>query len=403
MESGQNSDLWRRADVILFVAQRDMCALIFRLRSHIHTQRIFCARGYFSDTYTHCYRPQSGVWYLPIGSGCSGSGARACRGVIGGVREGEAVLRMSLASSEKNPTRLIESIKSMMVLYGSVRSTPLARRINRSLLDLPLVHGTILGHQIENAQSCARRFGLEQLDVRVLVDTESTAPLELPNQVPGVVSCNVQQDASPIRGVAGVLSDATRGMNEDDYIIVTSGAQVYLEPLDDLVHAMAKRCADVTLVSARDASPVGVWLLRVGVLRSVKQVGYVDLKEQALDAWRVEHDVRVVERPRAYVQPARSLSEYLDAVRSHQDGYQNGVTIDEDPFREDWESSFGIAEPSVQLGADAVLHDAIALNGAVVGKGAVVVRSVLCPDAIVAPGARVIDQVVTGTVRRSAS
>jgi len=307
---------------------------------------------------------------------------------------------MSLTQTQPSPTRILESIRSMLVLYGSVRSTPLARRIGRSLLNLPLTQGTILDHHFENAQACARRFGLDDLEMRVLVDTDSTAPNAPPEPELGGVRCVIQQDVSPIRGVAGVLHDATQEMNDDDYIVVTSGAQVYLERLDDLVHAMAKKCADVMLVSSRDASPVGVWLIRVGVLRSVKPVGYVDLKEQSLEMWKHQHQVRVVERSRAYVQPARTLQEYLDAVRTHAVGYGVGSTIDEDPFREDWESSFSIAEPGTNISGGAIMHDSIALGDATVGKGAVVVRSVLCPGAQIAAGARVTDQVVTGSVKR---
>ena len=246
------------------------------------------------------------------------------------VDERERLCRMcmSLTQTHPSPTHILKSIRSMLVLYGSVRSTPLARRIGRSLLDLPLIQGTILTHQFENAQACARRFGLDDLKMRVLVDTDSTAPGAISDSDQSKVHCVIQQDASPIRGVAGVLHDATREMNDDEYIVVTSGSQVYMERLDDLVHAMAKKCADVTLVSSRDSSPVGVWLIRVGVLRSIKPIGYVDLKEQALEMWKHQHEVRVVERPRAYVQPARSLQEYLDAVRTHASGYGVGATID---------------------------------------------------------------------------
>lgn len=307
---------------------------------------------------------------------------------------------MALTQTQLTPTRVLESIRSMLVLYGSVRSTSLARRAGRSLLDLPLVRGTVLSHHLENAQFCAKRFGLEGLEMRVVVDTESTAPAQLSGLRSDGVRCIVEQDASPIRGVAGVLSDATRDMNDDEFIVVTSGAQVYLERLDDLVHAMAKKCADVVLVSSRDASPVGVWLIRVGVLRSIKSVGYVDLKEQALESWKLDHRVQVVERPRAYVHPARSLSEYLDALRAHASGYGSGSTIDEDPFREDWESSFSIAEPGAKIADGVTLHDSVALSGSEVGRGAVIVRSVLCPGARVMPGARVTDQVVTGTIKR---
>jgi hypothetical protein len=307
---------------------------------------------------------------------------------------------MTLTQSQPSSKQILESIRSMLVLYGSVRSTRLARRAGRSLLDLPLVRGSILSHHLENAQFCAQRFGLDSLQMRVIVDTVSTAPTGIPQVENGIVRCEIEQDASPIRGVAGVLSDATQGMDPDDYIIVSSGAQVYLERLDDLVHAMAKLRSDVSLVSSRDASPVGVWLIRVGVLRSIKPVGYVDLKEQALESWKHDHVVRVVERPRAYVHPARSIQEYLDALRAHASGYGAGSTIDEDPFREDWESSFSIAEPGASVGEGAILHDSVALSGSEIGRGAVVVRSVLCPGARVMPGARVTDEVVTGVVKK---
>jgi len=220
-------------------------------------------------------------------------------------------------STMQRPTRSTEikqSIRSMIVLYGSVRATSLSKRVNRSLLDLPLASGTIATHHLANASACVRRFNLKEFEMHVLVDTESMAPVECP-AVDGVRFI-IRQDASPIRGVAGVLSDATRDMDDDDYIIVSSGAQIYLEPLDDLVHAMAKKEADVAFVSSSEGAPVGVWLIRCGVLKSVKPIGYIDLKEQSLQEWKLHHKVSVVERNRAYAHPARSLVEYLGAIRA---------------------------------------------------------------------------------------
>ena len=291
---------------------------------------------------------------------------------------------MSTIESPSKSTDIIQSIRSMIVLYGSVRSTPLARRVDRSLLDLPLVSGSITSHHLSNAVACARRFELKDFEMRVLVDTESWPPRNLESN--DLVKCVVQQDASPIRGVAGVLSDATKDMADDDYIIVSSGAQVYLEPLSDLVHSMAKMVADVSFVSCVEGAPVGVWLIRCGVLKSVNPIGYVDLKEQSLEAWKDVHKVRVVERQRAYAHPTRSLSEYISAIRAAAAGYGSGSTIDEDPYREEWESTFSIVEPEAKVSEDVILHDSIALNGSSVGKGAVVVRSILCPGAVVMPG-----------------
>ncbi len=306
---------------------------------------------------------------------------------------------MSVTEAQSKSTQILQSIRSMVVLYGSVRTTHLASRIQRSLLDLPLSSsGTITSHHLDHAQACARRFDLSEFDLRVLVDNESQPPDV--GSISGGVECIVQQDASSIRGVAGVLSDATREMGDDEYIIVCSGAQVYLEPLSDLVHAMAKKCADVAFVATKDGAPVGVWLIRCGVLKSVNPIGYVDLKEQSLEKWKTEHKVSVVERNRHYAHPTRSIDEYLNAIRANSRGLGSGSTIDEDPYREAWESTFAIDETqSIDTGST-ILHDSVVLKGATIGKGAVIVRSVICPGAVVAPGARVIDKVLVGTATK---
>ncbi len=305
---------------------------------------------------------------------------------------------MATLETPNQSTEILGSIRSMIVLYGSVRATPLSSRVGRCLLDLPLVSGAITEHHLRNAQACASRFGLEDFEVRVLVDPDTETPKSYAGQAG--VRCVIQQDESPIRGVAGVLSDATRSMDENDYIIVSSGAQVFIEPLDDLVHAMAKKKADIAFVSSSEGAPVGVWLIRCGVLKSINPIGYVDLKEQALDQWKSEYTVSVVERRRAYAQPARSLHEYLNAVRVQASGSGSGSTIDEDPYREDWESTFSIIEPGAQVGEQVVLHDSVALAGSIIGKGAILVRSVICDGAVVEPGARVTDKVLNRVVKK---
>ena len=286
----------------------------------------------------------------------------------------------------------------MIVLYGSVRGNDLARKLDRSMLDLPLVSGSVLSHQLLGARSCAHGLGMDEFDARVLIDEASDLPRSQ-SLVDGF-ECTVEHDAGPIRGVAGVLSDATKDYDDDEYILVTSGAQVFIEPLGDLVRAMMKKKADVSFVSSVDGSPVGLWLIRCGVLRSVNPVGYIDLKEQALSAWKTEHKVSVVERQRPYAHSARSLSEYIGAIRAAQAGIGSGSTIDEDPYREEWESSFSIIEPGAQVDSGVVLHDSVVLAGAKVSKGAVIVRSVICAGAKIESGARVTDRVVNSSVKK---
>ncbi len=294
---------------------------------------------------------------------------------------------------------VLSAIDSVMVLCGSVHTSPLARSVGRSLVDLPLLGGkSIVQRHYEGVQKLWEKHKLDSLRMRLIYDKDGQVPAGVQNAEPG--RCVVERDPSPIRGVAGLLSDATEGIEDDRYIVVCNGAVVFLEPLHELVESMAVTESDVSFVASSDGSPVGVWLIRCGLLRSIKPVGYIDLKEQALDMWRDDHRVRVVQRYRPYAMTTRSLSEYVEALHAIAGGYTSGSSLDEDPYREDWESSFQVAEPGADIDPEARMHDAIALDGSRVGKGAVVVRSVLCDGAVVQPGAIVADQVVTGTIRK---
>lgn len=290
------------------------------------------------------------------------------------------------------PGGVARSLRSLIVLCGAVRKTPLARTIGRSIVDLPLADGTTLADRhIAGAAAFAARHGLGSLGVRLLVDADSETPLEHPPV--GAVRCTVERDASPIRGVAGILSDATRDHDPGEFVAVINGAQLFREPLDELLAAMVRKEADLSMVACADGTPVGIWLIRCGVLRTVRDVGYIDLKEQALPDWQGLWKVSVVERQRAYAVRTRTINEYLNAVRRDASGVRPGASVDEDPYREEWERSFAIIEPGATVVQDVIVHDSVVLRGATVGKGAMVVRSVICPGAVVAAADRVIGQV----------
>ena len=287
---------------------------------------------------------------------------------------------------------IARSVRSFVVLCGAVRRTPLARSIGRSLVDLPLADGsTLADRHIEGACSFADRLGLRDLSVRFLVDSDSESPRE--HEAKGVVRCTVERDASPIRGVAGILADATRDRDPDEYVVVVNGAQLFFRPLDELVEMMIRKEADVSMVASADGLPVGLWLIRCAVLRTVREVGYVDLKEQALPDWLGRWKVSVVEVQRAYAARARNLTEYLGVVRTQNRGERIGSSVDEDPYREEWERSFSVVEPGAEVSEGATVHDSVVLSGATVGRGAVIVRSVVCPGASVPANTRCVGRV----------
>lgn len=288
-------------------------------------------------------------------------------------------------------------VGSFIVLCGSVRKTPLARNIGRSIVDLPLSDGTTIvdGH-LESAARFAASKGMDRLLVRLLVDSESVPPRE--HGGIGAVECRVERDASPIRGVAGILADATRDCDPESYVAVINGSQVFRNPLDELIQSMVRKQADVAMVASSDGTPVGLWLIRCAVLRGVRGVGYVDLKEQALPEWLERWKVSVVEHRRPYSFRTRNITEYLAAVRLHATRSLHAGSVDEDPYREEWERTFAVVEPGAEVGAGAIIHDSVVLAGASVGKDAVIVRSVVCPGATVAAGERCVGRVI-GPVR----
>ncbi len=290
-----------------------------------------------------------------------------------------------------SPVRL----RSIIVLAGAVRRTPLARSIGRSILDLPFPGGgTIATRHLDAAERLASTMGLTDLLVRILVDSGSEVPREHHDR--GPVRCVVERDASPIRGVAGVLADATSDYGPDDYIVVLNGSQVFRDPMDELARRMLRTKSDVSMIASMDGTPVGLWLLRCAPLKTVRPVGYIDLKEQALPDWRGAWDIRVIERPRASALRTRTVNEYLNAVRMDANRMLHSGSVDEDPYREEWERSFAIVEDGATVENGAIIHDSVVLRGGFVGRGAVVVRSVVCPGARVEPGRRVAGAVVGG-------
>ena len=293
---------------------------------------------------------------------------------------------------------IARAVRSVVVLCGAVTRTPLARSIGRSLVDLPLTEGTTLADRhVAGALTFAERWGLPSLAVRFLVDVDSPTPREHADA--GVVRSVVEQDASPIRGVAGILADATRGSDPGEFVVVINGAQLFRRPLDELIDLMIRKESDVTMAASAEGTPVGIWLVRCGVLRSVRDVGYIDLKEQALPEWLGRWKVSVVETQRAYALRTRNITEYLGAVRLHSQGERAGTSIDEDPYREEWERSFAVVEPGAEVREGARIHDSVVLAGATVGRGAVVVRSVVCPGGTVPAGGRCVGRVLAGRGR----
>ncbi len=295
------------------------------------------------------------------------------------------------------------TIRAIVLLAGSVRPTELSRTINRSLLDLPITNGrTILDSWEEQATpivgaaggagGAAGGAGAGVLDIDVLLDRTSPAPTVRARNPH--IAVRVMRDETEFRGTGGVLRDVAREYDEDDLLLVCNAATILHEPLAAITEQLLAASGDVSLIASDDGLPGAVMLVRRRVLTSIRDVGFIDFKEQVLPKLGAEHRIGVVRRHVAPGIPVRTAEGYIDGLFAYHRLRAGRVAEIEDPFAEEWASVFRVIEDGASVHSDATVHDSVVLAGGRVERGAVIVRSVVCPGGVVRAGETVVDEVV---------
>jgi hypothetical protein len=283
-------------------------------------------------------------------------------------------------------------IAAAILLGGSVRSSEFQDAIGRSPLYLPFSDGrTILSAWCEGVRSLVPRWGT--IPIRILAD-EAAAKVFV---APAVADVTITISRDPIewRGTGGVLRDISSVYSADQFILVANASQVLMRPLSELVEALSALRADIAVLAHEDGTPSTMMLVRCGCLADLPDVGFVDMKEQAIPQLAEKHATKVVKVPRAIALGVRTAKSYLAALREYHVGTNgNGGA------REAWRSAFSIVEDGSNVGSGARLHDSVVLRGASLGKEVVLVRSVLCGGAHVASRQIVIDKLVLSDGRQ---
>ena len=300
-------------------------------------------------------------------------------------------------------------IRAVVMLAGSVRANHLRRATGRSPLEMPLAsHRTVIDVWLEEVEAMARQQHeargsaggggpIERLPVRVMVDQH--AVLEADARQYAHLDVTVERDPSAYRGTGGLLHDLARSYRDTDRMLVLHGSQVPFHPLADVVKGLGMpgaggEDADVSLVCDVDGEPAGVVAIQCRALRAISPVGYIDFNEQALPKIAKVFDVRVKRSAHRLTRSIRTLSGYLETLRAYS-RREAGRLTENDPFAEEWQASFQIAEGGAAIDETAIIHDSVVLAGARVDAGAVIVRSVICPGVVIARGQSVVDRVVS--------
>jgi hypothetical protein len=290
----------------------------------------------------------------------------------------------------------MNSIVATILLGGTVRPTSFSTAIQRSFLDLPFDRKRTLLHiWCRQLDELSDQYPGVSRVLRIL--TDQSAASVIASNVGGGVSVHVERDPSAWRGTGGVLRDIAIAYEPDSYILVANAAQVLLAPLRQFLAPLLSLNADVAMIGYSDGTPVTFMLVRCGCLRLLAEVGYLDMKEQALPIIAKDHKVKVASFDVAMSHGIRTADTYIAALRS-----LSGRT-DDSPFAETWQSSFDIVEEPSNVDTSARLHDSVVLRGATVGRGAILVRSVVCPGAVVPPNAVYVGKLVSMAGEESTS
>jgi NDP-sugar pyrophosphorylase family protein len=277
--------------------------------------------------------------------------------------------------------------RAVVLLSGTVRSTPFHAAINRSPLELPLSHDRQLLDDWKDHQAALSYECGQPVELRVLLDRNAPRPV---HRRPQHAHVRIEHDTLELRGTGGILRDLAEEFDDEDLIVVTSGAQLLGRPLRDFVSELAECEADVAIAAHNGALSSVLFLVRCGCLRTIAQRGFIDFKEQALPAIAARGRVVVREWPNRIGIPIRSESQYISALKWYHRGSRGAAA-----FEEDWECRFRIVEPGANVHPETLLHDAVILRTAQVGRGATIVRSLVCEGATVRRGITVADVLVT--------
>ena len=281
-------------------------------------------------------------------------------------------------------------IAGVGLLGGSVRPKRFHTAVARSPLDLPYQSGrTLLDAWCDQVSELASQRGGGPIPLRVLTDQGAA---ELGALKAAKLQVQVDRDPSEWRGTGGVLRDISVAYAPEDLLLVANAAQFLLRPLAGLVAELDALQADVAVLAHADGTPSTLMLVRCGCLTTLPEVGFMDMKEQAIPRLAARHTVRVVCVPQAVTRGLRTAQSYIEGLRALHARSAPELTGDQG---EDWQSTFEIVEEGAKVEPGARLHNSVVLRGATVGRGAVLVRSVVCSGAAVLAGRTMVDKVVS--------
>lgn len=289
---------------------------------------------------------------------------------------------------------LAAGLRRIVLLAGGTARSELAAASGRPAVTLPVGEGrTLLDVWAERLTGVANLLGAASLEVLVAVDRDAELGSLIERSSTPHVRFAAVRDGTEYRGTAGVIRDLTADVDPDDRILVAPANQAFLGDLDAAVRALDTAGEGVLVAPHGRGDHAALFLLRRERFERVPEIGYVDLKEQALPAFRECGPVRVVRSGSVRSMPLRAREDYLRILRCvHRPLAPAGAG---GAYAEDWERSFAVIEAGAEVDPGAFVQDSVVLAGARVESGAVVARSVVCAGVCVRRGESAVERVLS--------
>lgn len=292
-----------------------------------------------------------------------------------------------------------DQFAAVVLLAGGRSMAALTDQVGRSPLDLPIDQLQTLGTSWRDQVSAlAGSLGVPGLELLVVGGREMVSTGT--QTAAGSLRCRVSHipDPSELRGTGGLLRDVADRFADEQFLLVSTGSTILLNPLDQLFRSLLEAEVDVAFL-ARGDEAFNVTLVRCGALRDLPSIGFVDFKEQAIPRIKADRSVAAVhcsDRPSVTM---RNGAQYLDGLRLLHMRLSAGRAGEVGPvvpeaFREEWRPTFAIIEEGAVADSSAIIHDSVIMRGAKVGRRAIVARSLISPGMVVADDAVVVSRVL---------
>lgn len=286
-----------------------------------------------------------------------------------------------------------DHLAACLILSGGLQPSPLSEETGLSVLDIPLTaSNTVLDAWVD----AIRALPLDsELPIRVIHDGPSYVPSDSSREIDRV---GVEIQSRALRGTAGVVADACRGYDPDSSVLVVEGSRYSVSGLGHLLCRHFKSGAEITLGRNPDQSPSGMYVVRCGACSLVPQIGFMDFKEQWLERLRRNgHRIEVQDVPAPGSLPVHTLVQLLAAARlanTHMAGRLVASPAADGLIRNAEAQGLRVICPGALVGPGARVIDSIVMSGAVIPSNAIIVRSLICSKGPIQSGAEIADAVI---------